>query len=72
MWDGDWHRIGFVWEGVYRVLYVDGIPVAEDTQPGLESCLGGLKIGGGIDPAPGTFWSGLIDDVRIYSRAVHP
>ena len=70
--DGSWHRIGFIWDGVYRVIYVDDIAVAEDTQTGLESCIGGLKIGCGIDPLPGTFWAGLIDDVRIYSRAVHP
>ena len=68
--DGSWHRIGFVWDGTYRVIYVDDIPVAEDTQTGLESSAGGLRIGCGIDPAAGTFWSGLIDDVRIYDRAV--
>jgi hypothetical protein len=54
------------------VIYADDIPVAEDTQNGLESSIGGLKIGGGTDSAPGTFWSGLIDDVRIYNRAVNP
>ncbi|MHC4701589.1 MAG: LamG-like jellyroll fold domain-containing protein, partial [Planctomycetota bacterium] len=70
--DGSWHRIGFVWDGLYRVIYVDDIPVAEDTQTGLESSVGGLKIGCGIDPAAGTFWSGLIDEVRIYNRAVSP
>ena len=70
--DGLWHRIGFVWDGVYRVIYVDDVPVAEDSQNGLESSIGGLKIGGGIDSAPGAFWSGLIDDVRIYNRGVSP
>ncbi|MFQ5800074.1 MAG: MBL fold metallo-hydrolase, partial [Bacteroidota bacterium] len=25
--DGDWHRIGFVWDGSYRTLYVDGAEV---------------------------------------------
>jgi N-acetylneuraminic acid mutarotase len=70
--DGSWHRIGLVWDGVYRVIYVDDIPVAEDTQRDLEGCTGGLKIGGGIDSATGTFWAGLIDDVRIYNRAVSP
>ncbi|MHC4074694.1 MAG: Kelch repeat-containing protein [Planctomycetota bacterium] len=69
--DGAWHRIGFVWDGVNRALYVDDILVAEDTQQGLGSSDGGLNIGCGIDPA-GTFWSGLIDDVRIYNRAVRP
>ncbi|MHC4581294.1 MAG: LamG-like jellyroll fold domain-containing protein [Planctomycetota bacterium] len=70
--DGEWHRIGFVWDGVYRTLYVDDTLVAEDSQPGLADSLGGLNIGCGSDLAAGTFWSGLIDDVRIYNRAIRP
>jgi hypothetical protein len=31
-----------------------------------------LYIGAGASLTPGTFWSGLIDDVRIYDRAVKP
>ena len=70
--DGKWHRVGFVWDGLYRTLYVDDILVAEDTQKGLESSFGGLNIGCGSNSAAGTYWSGLIDDVRIYNRAVKP
>jgi hypothetical protein len=46
--------------------------VAEDTQAALLSSDRGLYIGVGADYAPGSFFSGLIDDVRIYNRAVHP
>jgi hypothetical protein len=70
--DGLWHRIGFAWDGLHRTLYVDDVPVAEDTQDGLEASAGGLYIGAGNAMAHGTFWSGLIDDVRIYDRAVKP
>jgi hypothetical protein len=70
--DGTWHRIGFVWNGAYRTLYVDDILVAEDTQKGLENSINDLNIGCGNNNAVGTFWSGLIDDVRIYNRAVTP
>jgi hypothetical protein len=70
--DGNWHRIGFVWDGSKRMLYVDGVIVAEDTQNGLTSSYGGLYIGCGKGMETGTYWSGLIDDVRIYSRAVRP
>ncbi len=70
--DGDWHRIGFVWDGSYRTLYVDDIAVAEDTQDNLEGSNNDLYIGTGKAKEPGTLWSGLIDDVRIYNRAVRP
>jgi hypothetical protein len=70
--DGNWHRIGFVWDGSKRTLYVDGAAVAEDTQDGLGSSDNGLYIGTSKTLEAGTFWSGLIDDLRIYNRAVRP
>jgi hypothetical protein len=70
--DGDWHRVGFVRDGSDRILYVDDIEVARDTATNLESASGGLYIGAGSDLEPGALWSGLIDDVRIYSRALAP
>jgi len=72
--DGNWHRIGFVWDGSYRHLYVDGVEVAKDAAPlsALEGSDGGLYFGVGSTLAAGTFFSGLIDDVRIYNRAVSP
>jgi hypothetical protein len=68
--DGQWHRIGFVWDGSNRSLYVDNVLVAEDTQNNLSSSFGRLNIGSGSNSAAGSFWSGLIDDVRIYDRAL--
>lgn len=70
--DGQWHRIGLIWDGSTRTLCVDGFKVAEDTQPGVESSENSLYIGVGKDYSTGTFFSGLIDDVRIYNRAVNP
>jgi hypothetical protein len=70
--DGYWHRIGLVWDGSYRTLYVDNVAVAEDTQANLEGSDGGLYIGAGKNLEPDTFWFGMIDDIRIYSRAVSP
>ena len=70
--DGQWHRVGFVRDGSNRILYADGIEVARDTTTYLESASGGLYIGAGSDLEPGAFLSGLIDDVRIYNRAVSP
>jgi len=70
--DGQWHRIGLVWDGSNRTLYVDGVAVAEDTQPGLEGSQNGLYIGVDKNYTAGTYFSGMIDDVRIYNRTVSP
>jgi hypothetical protein len=70
--DGQWHRIGFVWDGANRALYVEDILVDEDTQANLQDSDGGLYIGTDSIMQTGTYWSGLIDDVRIYNRAVRP
>ncbi|MFC1605120.1 LamG-like jellyroll fold domain-containing protein [Planctomycetota bacterium] len=72
--DNDWHRIGFVWDGSYRYLYVDGEEVANDAAQlsSLLSADNGLFLGAGCYREPGTFFSGLIDDVRIYNRVVSP
>jgi subtilisin family serine protease len=70
--DGAWHRVGVVWDGSNRILYVDNLEVAKDAQANLAGSTGNVFIGAGSPPTPGTFWKGLIDDVRIYDRAVHP
>jgi hypothetical protein len=69
--DGEWHRIGLVWDGSNRILYVDDVEVASDTYA-QGSMFGDLQIGAGKDLESGSFWSGLIDDVRIYNRAIAP
>ena len=70
--DSVWHRVGFVWDGSNRMLYIDDVEVAKDTQPGLAASAGGLHIGTGSTMTATSFWKGLIDDVRLYSRAVKP
>jgi hypothetical protein len=70
--DGQWHRIGLVWDGSHRMLYVDDVVVAEDIQIGLVGSEGGLYIGCGKTMESGTFFFGLIDDIRIYNRVVNP
>jgi len=61
-----------VWDGSYRTLYADGIEVAKDTaaQNPLKSADGGLYIGADKTLGTGTFFSGLIDDVRIYNQTL--
>ena len=72
--DGQWHRVGLVWDGSCRHLYIDGVEVAADVEP--QGALGSLRsstfIGVGSGFGPGSHFSGLIDDVRVYDRAVQP
>jgi hypothetical protein len=70
--DGNWHHIGFAWDGTNRRLYVDDVLVAEDADVALTHCDGGVNIGCGNAMVPTSFFTGLIDDVRIYNRAVKP
>ncbi|MCP4262176.1 MAG: hypothetical protein GY774_32440 [Planctomycetes bacterium] len=71
--DGQWHHVGLVYDldVFHRQLYVDGLLVAEDTTvvAGVPSD-GGMYIGAGKDLDATTFFSGLIDDVRIYNKAL--
>ena len=46
--------------------------MAKDAHDSLAAAGGGLYLGAGSALSPGNFWSGLIDDVRIYNRAVKP
>ena len=71
--DNEWHEVGLEWDGEHRHLLVDGVRAAVDEMalPAL-GCTGWLNIGAGPENEPGSFWSGLIDDVRIYERVVEP
>jgi len=71
--DGNWHRVGLTWDGSKnRILYVDDVEAAKDTQAELVGSDGGLYFGAGKGLEAGSFWSGLIDDIKIYDRALTP
>jgi hypothetical protein len=70
--DGQWHRVGLTWDGLNRVLYVDDVEAARDTQSGVAGSVGGLYLGAGSTLTSASFWKGLIDDVRIYDRVIIP
>jgi serine/threonine protein kinase/Tol biopolymer transport system component len=70
--DDKWHRVALVWDGMNRALHMDGAEVARDTQLNLAASSSNLQIGGGKNLTSTSLWSGLIDEVRIYNRAVRP
>jgi N-acetylneuraminic acid mutarotase len=73
--DEQWHHVGLVYDfnAMKRHLYVDGAEVAVDdgVVAGVQSTAG-LYIGAGQTLEAPSFFSGLIDDVRIYNRALTP
>jgi acyl-CoA thioesterase-1 len=72
--DDLWHHIRLVWDGSRRYLYVDGREAASDTRKlnSLKFSASEFYIGAGNALEPGGFWSGLIDDIRVYNRAIKP
>ena len=71
--DEQWHHVGLVYDytTMKRHLYVDGTEVAIDDGivAGVQSTAG-LYIGAGQTLNTASFFSGMIDDVRIYNTAL--
>ena len=57
--DGLWHHIGLVWDGSNRMVYVDGVSVAADTQDSLAGSFYGFRIGAGENMQPQTFFASV-------------
>jgi len=72
--DGQWHHVGLVYDldALSRHLYVDGVEVAVDTDPvGGVTSEGSLYFGAGKSLEQVSFFSGFIDDIRIYPLALN-
>ena len=64
---GNQRQVGLLCDRTSRIFYVDDIEVARYAQTSLAVLAGGLRVRAGANLAPGTYWSGQIDD-----RAVKP
>jgi hypothetical protein len=51
-------------------MYVNGQPEGAAGQLGMEDCQGGFFIGTHKNLTTTTFWTGVLDDLRMYSRAL--
>lgn len=64
-----WTHLASTYDGLTQRLYVNGTQVAARLQTGLiKPSIGALRIGG--NSVWGEYFHGLIDDVRIYNRAL--
>ncbi len=70
-WDLDvWHHICLTYDGVTAILYADGVEVASAAKT-WNLTLGRAHIGRQVNDAA-EFWSGRVDDVRLYDVALTP
>jgi len=75
---GDWHHVVAVKDGTTMLLYLDGVFVSSGTQDSMATTVFPVRIGtrGGSITNPGgcgdVFFSGEIDEVEIYNRALNP
>lgn len=67
VWDGNWHHIVGTYDGVKVRLYKDGVEVGSGTSTtqSIEYNTSNFYIG---SYGNGFYFSGLIDEVRVYSR----
>jgi len=64
-----WNHVAVTWDGSTLLLYVNGQPAGSTSAPGtLASSTGALRIGG--NSIWGEWFSGQLDDVRVYDRAL--
>jgi hypothetical protein len=73
--DGQWHHLAYVFDKPTSYLYVDGLFDSGGTYPAMNSNLNNsahdLYIGGSNNNGtPANFFTGIIDDLRIYDSAL--
>ena len=74
LFDGEWHHTASVYDGSEKVIYLDSVEIvraAATGQIGIGQGTGRVLIGGGRDVEPMVIeFGGLIDEARIYNRAL--
>lgn len=73
--DGTWRHVGFTFQsGVANgtILYINGVQVGAPTIMTINHQLEGIVFGAGNNPGTGEFFSGLLDEARIYNRVLTP
>jgi hypothetical protein len=74
LFDGDWHHTASVYDGAEKVIYLDSVEIVRGESAGQISIgegTGRVLLGGGRDAEPMVIeFGGLIDEARIYDRAL--
>ena len=65
--NGSWHHVATTWDGTTRRIFLNGVPVAQDTPGANGATAANFRIG---STNGGEFFSGAIDDVALYNHAL--
>ncbi len=65
-----WYHLALAWSGGTYNLYVDGVRESSGSYSGLSTFSSFMHVGNSGQGAPIEAFDGLIDDVRIYNRAL--
>ena len=70
--NGAWHHIVATQEGTMGTLYMDGVLRASGTLPAIGNGAGAINLGR-FNSGDHWYFTGRMDEVRIYNRALsHP
>lgn len=68
---GEWTHVAATFADEQKALYINGRLVGESSAPLALNTERPLRIGGGATEGPGNyFFGGMIDEVRLYNRAL--
>lgn len=68
--DGDWHHVGWTWDGSLVEIYVDGaLDFSQSYTSGIIDNDQALSVAKRID-LPTNIYAGLMDDIRIYDNVL--
>ncbi|MDD4353955.1 MAG: DUF2341 domain-containing protein, partial [Candidatus Nanoarchaeia archaeon] len=70
LWNGNWHYIFGVFDGVTQKLYVDGNKVTENSNYNGFIATSQNILGLGYSYAGAGYFNGSLDEVRVYNRAL--
>ncbi len=78
--DGLWHHVAAVREGTGTRVYIDGIESGSNTVPAgynldtsqFNAYIGAIDDAREATPTPARFFNGMIDDVKVYDKALAP
>jgi hypothetical protein len=67
---GAWHHLAGTFDGANRLLYVDGVQVAAGTMGAFDYDAHPIEIGCDDNSGDGELFSGDLDELQIYDRAL--